>query len=411
MLMTWLVQVQDKANMFTWTSILTIKGKLLTQHFTELTMKEVRAHAQAYQDRSSREAQNAEMLIQCLKASISKPVYNKVYLQMDKYTIYRKNTFEPIQDGVCFLKTIIDNYHSNTRSSAKLIRKQLATLNYYMKNVAKGDVTKLCEHTRELLFELNAAGETTNDLLANLIEALKEAPDHNFQRWLSNQVDLWSMRKLDWKQDGSDLMDEAEIYYLEAINTHRWGRKAYRQDVQYAFKATNSEIETKEEKEKPKNNSFEEMITALTAQLQEQTAANTARWSGPNANTQQDMDKKYAWKRVPPKRGEPSTKRMYSDGKNKTYHWCPHHNQWTIHTAAECKRLKPTRGKKDYKNKKAIKRQNFKDKKQAFIQAKAAYEVCLGVDSDDEQDTMDSDNDKGSNRSASSYSSEGSNDS
>jgi uncharacterized protein (DUF342 family) len=132
MLMTWLVQVQDKANMFTWTSILTIKEKLLTQHFTELTMEEVKAHAQIYQDRSSREAQNAEMLIQCLKVSISKPVYNKVYLQMDK--------------------------------SAKLIRKQLATLNYYMKNVAKGDVRKLCENTRELLFELNAAGETTNDL-------------------------------------------------------------------------------------------------------------------------------------------------------------------------------------------------------------------------------------------------------
>ena len=30
MLLTWLVQVQDKANMFTWTPILTIKGKLLT---------------------------------------------------------------------------------------------------------------------------------------------------------------------------------------------------------------------------------------------------------------------------------------------------------------------------------------------------------------------------------------------
>ena len=50
-----------------------------------------------------------------------------------------------------------------------------------------------------------------------VIEALKEAPDQNFQRWLSNLVDLWSMRKLEWKQDGSDLMDEAEIYYLEAI--------------------------------------------------------------------------------------------------------------------------------------------------------------------------------------------------
>ncbi len=409
MLLTWLVQVQDKANMFTWTSILTIKGKLLTQHFTEITMEEVRAHVQVYQDRGSREAQNAEMLIQCLKASISKPVYNKVYLQMEKYTIYRKNTFEPIQDGVCFLKTTIDNYHSNTRSSTKLIRKQLATLNYYMKNIAKGDVMKLCEHTRELMYELNAARETTNDLLANLIEALKEAPDINFQRWLSNQVDLWSMRKLDWKQDGSDLMEEAVIYYQEAINTHRWGKKAYRHDVQYAFQATNSGTETEEEKEKPLASSYEETIKALTAQLQEQTAAYTARWSGPSSNSQQDMDKKYAWKRVPPKSGEPSTKRMYSDGKHKTYHCCPHHNEWTILTPAECKRLKPTRGKRVYKNKKVIKSQNFKDKKQAFIQAKAAYEACLGRDSDDERDSMESDNDKGSNQLVSSYSSEGSN--
>jgi hypothetical protein len=167
--------------MFTWIPILTIKGKLLTQQFAEITMDEVRAHAQLYQDRGTRDAQNAEMLIQCLKASITRSVYNKVYLQMDKYTIYKKDTYEAVEDGVCFLKTIIDNYYSNTRSSTKQIRKQLAHLNHYMRNVAKGDISKLCEHTRELIYELNAAGETTNDLLANLIEALKEAPDVNFQ--------------------------------------------------------------------------------------------------------------------------------------------------------------------------------------------------------------------------------------
>jgi len=49
------------------------------------------------------------------------------------------------------------------------------------------------------------------------------------------------MRKLDWKQDGSDLMEEAEIYYQEAINTHKWGRKTYKPDVHYAFKSTTSE--------------------------------------------------------------------------------------------------------------------------------------------------------------------------
>jgi hypothetical protein len=91
---------------------MTIKGKLLTQ--------EVREHAQVYQDRAARDAQNAEMLIQCFKASISRKVYNKVYLQKEKYTIIRRNTHEAVEDGGCFLKSIIDNYYSNTRSSTTL---------------------------------------------------------------------------------------------------------------------------------------------------------------------------------------------------------------------------------------------------------------------------------------------------
>ena len=214
---------------------------------------------------------------------------------------------EPIEDGVCFLKTIIDNYHLNTRSSTKQIRKQLAQLHYYMRNVAKGDVSKLCEHTRELTYELNAAGETTNDLLANLIEALKEAPDSNFQRWLGNQVDLWSMRKIDWKEDGSDLMDDAEIYYQEAINTHKWGRKAHKQEVQYAFEAVESEVEREVEKEKSKVQSYEDTIKALTTQLQEYATAYTAKWS---ESSQENLDKKWAWKRTPPKVGEPSCKKV-----------------------------------------------------------------------------------------------------
>jgi hypothetical protein len=32
------------------------------------------------------------------------------------------------------------------------------------------------------------------------------------------------MKQIDWREDGSDLMDSAEIYYKEAINTHRWRR-------------------------------------------------------------------------------------------------------------------------------------------------------------------------------------------
>jgi hypothetical protein len=79
------------------------------------------------------------------------------------------------------------------------------------------------------------------------------------------------------------------------------------------------------------------------------------------------MERKYALKRVAPKGGEPSIKKAYSEGKTKTYHWCPYHSQWTIHSTAECKRLKSGKNKKDNKDRKAFKRQCLKDKKQAYI--------------------------------------------
>jgi hypothetical protein len=250
---------------------------------------------------------------------------------------------------------------------------------------------------------LNAAGETTNDLLANLIEALKEAPDTNFQRWLGNQVDLWSMRKIDWKEDGSDLMEDAETYYLEAINTHKWGKRAHKQEVQYAFEAVESEVETEVEKEKSKVQSYEDTIKALTTQLQEYATAYTAKWSG---SPQENLDKKWAWKRTPPKAGEPSCKKVHADGKSKTYYWCPYHNQWTIHTPAECRKVKIR--KRENKSKKVHKKtSNFKEKKQAYIQAKAAYKACMN--NDEEEESSISDNEEDSNKSNSTYSSENSN--
>jgi hypothetical protein len=201
-------------------------------------------------------------------------------------------------------------------------------------------------------------------------------------------------------------MDDAEIYYQEAINTHKWGKRANRQEAQYAFKAVDSGTETEVEKDKPKEESYEETIKALTAQLQEYATAYTTRWSG--SNQKPNLDGKYAWKHIPPKAGEPVIKKMLVEGQSKTYYWCPHHLQWTIHKPSECKRLKPSRGKKSSKEKKVIKRQNFKEKKQAYIQAKAAYQACMNGNSEDELGSSNSDKDEDSNKLISDYSSEGS---
>jgi hypothetical protein len=128
------------------------------------TLEEVRAHAQKYQDKASREAQNSEMLIQCLKASITRTVYNKIYLQMDKYTIYRKSTYQSAEDGVCFLKSLLTTTIKH-KIFNKANQEAISSAELLHEKCSKGDVLRLCEHTRELMYELNAAGETTNDLL------------------------------------------------------------------------------------------------------------------------------------------------------------------------------------------------------------------------------------------------------
>jgi hypothetical protein len=45
-------------------------------------------------------------------------------------------------------------------------------------------------------------------------------------------------------------------------------------------------------------------------------------------------EEKWAWRKIPPKEGEPQSKQMpYFD---KIHHWCEDHQSWVVHTPAYC---------------------------------------------------------------------------
>ena len=73
----------------------------------------------------------------------------------------------------------------------------------------------------------------------------------------------------------------------------------------------------------------EEIIALKTtvAQLEAQVNKRTNTGTG-------DKDK-WAWKTIAPKANQALSKQV----NNKTYHWCPNHVKWCIHTPAECKGL------------------------------------------------------------------------
>ena len=390
MLHTWLQILTDRAHTCAWTNILTIGGKLLTTNYADMSLKEVKAHAQEYQNEARRRAQNSEMLLQCLKSSISKTVYARLHQLQYKYTITREPEKEEIQDGVCYLKTLIDCYHVNTRSSTGEIRKKLAQLHLYMKHTAKGDIVQLCVYTRDLLARLRAAGEDTHDLLINLLEALKQAPNHHFQRWLNTRIDLWSTKQIDWQPDGSDLMQEAEGYYLELKTKNMWSRR-----TDGSLYVNSAEIEDQEnaimagmqDREEPnweqQSSLFGKDITALTLQLKKYN----------RKVNKKGKKEAHKWRYTAPKAGEMNTKVVRDNGVKKVYYWCEFHGQWTRHKPSECKKL-PIKTREQ----RSASKSDYRQKKQAYMEAKATLQQFnISSDSEDETPQIFHDSDSDSN--------------
>jgi hypothetical protein len=203
-----------------------------------------------------------------------------------------------IQDGVCMLKVLIDYYYSSIRFTTIVIRKQLTNLQIFMQTVARGDVTKLCEHTRKLNAELEASGEKTQ-----------------------RRKKMWALKQLEWKEDASDLMDEAEAFNFNLREAKSWKRSHGDRGKAYALKASDASVSTES------SPTQKDTLKTLKKQIKAFAAAG-----------KQIREQKYKWKLVPPKDGESTTKKVLIDGVRKKYYWCVHQKAWTLHSPQECRK-------------------------------------------------------------------------
>jgi hypothetical protein len=304
-------------------------GKLLTTHFAELSMDTVKKAAQEFQNEAQKKAQNSRMLFYCITASISQSVMDKLSLKTHLFTLQVRN--KPIQDGVCMLKVLIDSYYACTRFATIEIRKQLANLRIYLQIVAKGDVTRLCERTRKLNAALEPSGEKTLDLVANILAALEKAPSPVFQRWLEGRKNMWALKQIEWKEDASDLMDEAESFYLNLREGRSWKKPHDDRARAYALKASDASLSS---------DSTQDMESGIS---KKQSSALKKCVKAFAATKKQLREQKYKWKQVPPKDGESTTRKVLVDGVGKKYYWCVHHKAWTLHSPQECRKSEVNR--------------------------------------------------------------------
>jgi hypothetical protein len=239
----------------------------------------------SYVDTQTKVAQDYFMAFQCIFASLETEFLKTITMEAWKYHVGQDQT----PSASLLPKAIIMRAHVNTRVTVTFIREALSQLDVKMGGL-DSNITKLNMYVKSQVISLEARGESTNGLLVNVFKGYQMAQDEDFAQFIK--------RKKDAYDEGANitvasLMDAAENKYKTRLLTGEWSAP------------------TKEQ----------EQILALTAQVDKLWIAATPKKDrqkngqsntpNPQKNTSKaklEREKKWAWRKILPKEGEPVTK-------------------------------------------------------------------------------------------------------
>jgi hypothetical protein len=316
-LRTFLDQLADRSDIYGWDTILELpyKGnendlRSLLTNYGEFTIEEVKTYAKNHWiGQHIRVAQDSVMLYHCLKNSITKSALNKLQSYKKHFIIHGQG------DGVVLLKAITDASHIRARATASVIRNKLAALDQLMvdKNYNVGE---FMDEVDAMVLELAAQGESSSDMMNNLMRGLRASTDQKFVQYVETKYEKWEEGEDTTWQDISRLAVEK---WKSMTVSKQYNKRSKEEEEIIALKATLEQVQT--ELKKTKSN-------------QQQQKNNPS-------------NKQKSWRTTPPKKGESNKKTVNGE----TYWWCKGHKKWMTHTTNDCKKLKAQKAKKEDKTK------------------------------------------------------------
>ena len=216
----------------------------LLTNYGQVAMGHLREWVETYIDTESREAQDDVQAFFSLRESLSSSALTKLNLYKSEYTV------GSIPSGVLFYKVILRESHLDTNATALTIRTQLGSdaLTKYLGEVSY-DITKFNQHTLLLVESLNARGETSSDLLANLLIAFATVKDEEFHRYVGQKRSEYEDGEKDFTYE--QLMTLFENKYKNLVQTERWTLESY-EDKFLALQAQQEKANREVEKIKRK---------------------------------------------------------------------------------------------------------------------------------------------------------------
>ncbi len=223
----------ERATNFGWDSsilMIPIPGetpKNLLSEYGTIPMEPIRTHEESYIDTPTRNAQDTNLLYECIMNSISSECKAKLTIWKREYKV------GPLPSGNLLLKVLIRECHLDTNATVGGIRNRLSTLDTYLPTVGY-NISQFNMYVKNLVNQLRARGEYTNDLLVNLFKGYLAASDRAFTGYIekkleayeegqpitADQLMLWARNKYDLLRDkgtwNAPTDEEEKIIALQA---------------------------------------------------------------------------------------------------------------------------------------------------------------------------------------------------
>ena len=322
-LMAFLDLLEERATNFGWdTTIMMIpdlNGNLtnLLSGYGTITMEQIRTHEESYISTQTRNAQDSNLLYECIMNSISAECKAKLTIWKSEYKCRQ------LPSGNLLLKVLIHECHLDTNATVGGIRNRLSTLDMYLPTVGY-NISKFNMYVKNLVDQLRARGQYTNDLLINLFKGYLSATDKSFTTYIE--------KKLEAYEEGQD---------MTADQLMLWARNKY--DLLLDKGTWNAPTE-QEEKIIALQAQVKEMAKKLSEKKPQSTTKNKATKSNGKSN-----DKKKGKRTEKPDwfTKKPSDPHKPITWNNREWNWCGKDTggkceSYVIHKASDCKGLKRT---------------------------------------------------------------------
>jgi hypothetical protein len=226
-----LEKFRAKSKMYHWDDVLNVPDstvaatpRSILDHYGTVKLEECRAHAEGYYITRGREAQNAQMMCNCLADSLTDEALASIMVEADKYTV------AGYQDGLCFLKLLLSKAQTDTIATVNMLRASISKLPSKMVEVG-GDIVEFNNYVKGIESSLASYGQRADELLMNVILAYEEVEDEDFIMYVKNKRNLWEEGHTILDLNG--LMTHCENTYKIRVQTGKW-KAPSRQAEQFA---------------------------------------------------------------------------------------------------------------------------------------------------------------------------------